>query len=124
MLARVAKEAKRTARTEAHRVATGNTVEIFDLPCITVVSGVEQELANPRQPLETVEAIAIERNVEAVRIALHGGLPRTPLLRETHWDEDIAVSAAGAYRRDAAIAASGAAQAVDAGAGKRSPHGL
>src|SRR5205085_6751418 len=53
--------------------AAGDAVEVADLPGVRVVDRVEEELTDASQSLEAVQAVAVERDVEAIRIVLHAG---------------------------------------------------
>ena len=71
MLPGIAEIADGSGRVDRDRMAGGDAVVIDDLVGVAIAGGVEQEQADARHALQAVDAVAIERDVERVRIALH-----------------------------------------------------
>src|SRR6266498_3052785 len=68
VLAGVAEKADCLRRVDADRVAGGNAIEIADLVSVAVALGIEAKNADPREALEPVDAIAVERDMKHVRV--------------------------------------------------------
>src|SRR5215831_4166664 len=73
MLTSVAEIANRRAWIDRYSVPGSDAVKVDDLVGMPVAIRIEQEQAHACHPFQPVHAVAIERDMECVRIALHAG---------------------------------------------------